>query len=143
MSGALAATGALRPELVLVSAFLAALLADHGWFVFGRRYGRRFARHRLPTVASPDTCVRRTDDLITRHGVHVAPGGEVHPGCFRRRGPDRGRQRHPVRRFLLFDALGCLLWSGAYVGAGVIFSREIERFLDALGWAGSGSSQPS
>jgi membrane protein DedA with SNARE-associated domain len=41
MSGALAATGALRPELVLVSAFLAALLADHGWFVFGRRYGRR------------------------------------------------------------------------------------------------------
>jgi rhodanese-related sulfurtransferase len=44
----------------------------------------------------------------------------------------------PYRRFILFDVLGCLLWSGAYVGAGVIFSREIERLLATLGWAGGG-----
>jgi rhodanese-related sulfurtransferase len=44
----------------------------------------------------------------------------------------------PYRRFLLFDSLGCLLWSGAYVGAGVIFGREMERLLAALGWTAGG-----
>jgi rhodanese-related sulfurtransferase len=43
------------------------------------------------------------------------------------------------RRFLLYDGLGCLLWSGAYIGGGVIFSREINRALDGLSWIGGGS----
>jgi rhodanese-related sulfurtransferase len=34
------------------------------------------------------------------------------------------------RRFLLFDSLGCLLWSGVYVGIGMIFSREVTKLLD-------------
>ena len=45
----------------------------------------------------------------------------------------------PYRRFLLFDGLGCLMWSGAYVGVGVIFSREITRLVSAMSWVGSGS----
>jgi rhodanese-related sulfurtransferase len=43
------------------------------------------------------------------------------------------------RRFLLFDSVGCLGWSGTYGGAGVIFSREITRLLAAMGWIGGGS----
>jgi len=138
MSGALAATGALRPELVLFSAFLAALLADHAWFVFGRRYGRRLLATVCRLSLSPDTCVRRTDDLITRHGVHLLLVAKFIPGVSAVAVPTAAASGVPYGRFLLFDALGCLLWSGAYVGAGVIFSREIERLLDALGWAGGG-----
>ena len=37
------------------------------------------------------------------------------------------------RRFLLFDALGSLMWSGVYVGAGMIFSREVNRLIEAMG----------
>jgi rhodanese-related sulfurtransferase len=43
------------------------------------------------------------------------------------------------RRFLLYDSLGCLLWTGAYVGGGVIFSREINRALEGLSWIGGGA----
>ena len=43
------------------------------------------------------------------------------------------------RRFIVFDGLGCLIWSGAYVGLGVIFSREITRLLGAMSWIGGGS----
>jgi rhodanese-related sulfurtransferase len=43
------------------------------------------------------------------------------------------------RRFLAYDGVGCLLWSGVYVGAGVIFSREITRLLDTMSWIGGGA----
>jgi len=42
-------------------------------------------------------------------------------------------------RFLLFDALGTLLWAGTFLGLGFAFSGEIEQLavrLEALrGWA--------
>lgn len=40
-SGALAAGEIMRPELVLLVAFLSCLIADHMWFLLGRRHGRR------------------------------------------------------------------------------------------------------
>jgi hypothetical protein len=42
----------------------------------------------------------------------------------------------PVPRFLMFDALGTLLWAGSFLGAGFIFSGQIEYIelrLEALG----------
>jgi rhodanese-related sulfurtransferase len=40
--------------------------------------------------------------------------------------------RIPPARFLLFDSGGLLLWSGAYVLAGYIFSRQIELVVERL-----------
>ena len=80
VSGSLAATGALRPELVLLSAFAAALLADHAWFLFGRRYGRTILATVCRVSLSPDSCVRRTDDLITRHGAYLLLVAKFIPG---------------------------------------------------------------
>ncbi|SRR5258706_1768563 len=138
VSGSLAATGVLRPELVLLSAFVAALLADHLWFIFGRRFGRGILATVCRVSLSPDTCVRRTDDLITRHGAHLLIVAKFIPGVSAVAVPTASATGMSYRRFLLFDGLGCLLWSAAYVGAGVIFSREIERLLGTLGWAGGG-----
>ncbi len=43
-----------------------------------------------------------------------------------------------ARRFLLFDALGSLLWGGTFLGLGFLFSGEIERLAERLaslgGW---------
>ena len=42
------------------------------------------------------------------------------------------------RRFLLFDALGTMLWAGAFLGLGYVFAGEIERVAASLaslgGW---------
>src|SRR5258706_910009 len=43
------------------------------------------------------------------------------------------------RRLLLSGALGSLMWSGAYVGAGMILSREVNRVIEAMGMAGGWS----
>jgi hypothetical protein len=43
-----------------------------------------------------------------------------------------------ARRFLLFDALGSLLWAGTFLGIGYIFSGQIELVAEHLaalgGW---------
>src|SRR5687768_6019596 len=80
VSGSLAATGAFRPELVLLSAFAAALLADHVWFIVGRRFGRQVLDTVCRISLSPDTCVRRTDDLVTRHGPYLLLVAKFIPG---------------------------------------------------------------
>ena len=32
----------------------------------------------------------------------------------------------PLRRFALYDGLGAVLWVGAYIGTGYVFSGELE-----------------
>jgi membrane protein DedA with SNARE-associated domain/rhodanese-related sulfurtransferase len=138
-AGALAASGAMRPELILLSALAACLLADHAWFVTGRRFGRRLLAGICRLSLSPDTCVRKTDDLIGRHGPAVLLVAKFIPGVSAVAIPTAAAMGLSYRRFVVFDGLGCVLWSGAYVGAGVIFSREITRLLEAMSWIGGSS----
>jgi len=138
-AGALAQTGVMRPETVLLTAFLAAFIADQAWFLAGRRHGRRVLAGICRYSLSPDTCVRSTDDLISRHGALALLVAKFIPGVSAVAIPTAAAMGLPYRRFLIFDAMGCLIWGGAYVGAGMIFSREVNRLLDSMsvigGWA--------
>jgi hypothetical protein len=40
------------------------------------------------------------------------------------------------RRFLFYDGLGAALWSGLWIGTGLIFGREIDRLLERIESAG-------
>jgi membrane protein DedA with SNARE-associated domain len=139
IAGALAQEGALRPELVLATAVAASLLADHAWFIAGRKRGRRLLAGICRISLSPDTCVRRTDDLVARLGAPLLLFAKFIPGVSAVAIPTGAAMGLSYRRFLLFDAVGALLWAGVYVGAGMIFSREVQRLLDMLstigGWA--------
>jgi membrane protein DedA with SNARE-associated domain/rhodanese-related sulfurtransferase len=140
VAGALAATtGAMRPELILLAAFAACLVADHAWFAMGRRFGRRILAGVCRLSLSPDTCVRKTDDLIGRHGPALLLVAKFIPGVSAVSIPTAAAMGLSYRRFIAYDATGCLLWSGVYVGAGVIFSREITRLLEAMSWIAGGS----
>lgn len=135
-AGALAQEGLMRPERVLLAALSASLLADHAWFLTGRRYGRRLLAGVCRLSLSPDTCVRKTDDLVARHGAPLLLVAKFIPGVSAVAVPTIAAMGLSYRRFLLFDALGCLMWSGAYVGAGMIFSRELNRVLEGMGAIG-------
>lgn len=135
-AGALATTGTMRPELVLFSAYVAALAADHAWFLIGRQHGRRLLGAVCRWSLSPDSCVKKTDDLIGRHGPALLLVAKFIPGVSAVAIPTAAAAGLGYRRFLFYDGLGCLAWSGAYIGAGVIFSREIARLLDAMSWIG-------
>jgi membrane protein DedA with SNARE-associated domain/rhodanese-related sulfurtransferase len=138
-AGALAQEGAMRPELVLMWAFVACVVADHTWFWLGRWRGRRLLAVICRLSLSPDTCVRRTDDLIGRHGAPLLLVAKFIPGVSAVAIPTAAAMGLPYVRFIVFDSLGCLIWSGAYVGAGMIFSREVSRVFGAMdvigGWS--------
>lgn len=138
-AGALAAQEAMQPERVLLAALLACLIADHVWFVTGRRYGRRLLAGVCRLSLSPDTCVRRTDDLIARHGAAVLLVAKFIPGVSAVAIPTAAAMGLTYRRFLLFDGLGSLMWCGAYVGAGMIFNREVNAVIGALATVGGWS----
>ena len=122
-AGALAQEGAWRPEWVVATVVAACLIADHAWFIAGRLRGRVLLASICRLSLSPDTCVRKTDDLISRHGANLTsrqhdrrdhePGGG---GAARRadRLPDLGRRR----RFALRRAPAAPALSEALLGKG-------------------------
>ena len=138
-AGAIAQDGQLRPEAVLVAAVVASLIADHAWFLAGRLRGRALLSGICRLSLSPDTCVRRTDDLIVRHGAPLLLFAKFIPGVSAVAIPTAAAMGLSYRRFVLFDAMGALLWSGVYVGAGMIFSKEVQKLMDVMasfgGWA--------
>jgi membrane protein DedA with SNARE-associated domain len=138
-AGALAQQGLMRPELVLAVALAASLAADHIWFLAGRRRGRALLGFLCRVSLSPDTCVRRTDDLIARHGPALLLVAKFVPGVSAVAIPTSAAMGLSYRRFLGFDGLGCLVWAGSYVGLGMIFSREVGRVLEAMSAVGAWS----
>ena len=132
VAGALAGAGTLRPEHVLAAALVGCLIADHLWFAIGRRAGRKVLGTICKLSLSPDTCVRQTDDLVARHGLSLLAVAKFIPGVSAVAIPTVAAMGIPWRRFIVFDGIGALLWSGAYIGAGMIFSREVTRLLDSM-----------
>jgi membrane protein DedA with SNARE-associated domain/rhodanese-related sulfurtransferase len=132
VAGALAATGDWRPEVAWLAATLAALAADHAWFIAGRFRGRSLLGLVCRISLSPDTCVRNADGLFQRLGGAVLVLAKLIPGVAAVAVPTAAASGMSYRRFLFYDGLGAALWSALWVGAGVIFSREVDRLLDRL-----------
>jgi membrane protein DedA with SNARE-associated domain/rhodanese-related sulfurtransferase len=132
VAGALAGAGTMRPEHVLAAALAGCMVADHVWFAIGRRAGRRVLGTICKLSLSPDTCVRQTDDLVARYGLSLLTVAKFIPAVSAVAIPTVAAMGVSWRRFIVFDGLGAVLWSGAYIGAGMIFSREVTRLLDSM-----------
>src|SRR5258706_5353411 len=140
VAGAIADSESLRPEKILMAAVFACLAADHFWYGIGRRYGRRVLDTICRLSISPDTCVSQTDDLFARHGAPLLLVAKFIPGVSAVAIPSAAAMGLSYRKFLLFDSVGALAWAGAYIGVGMIFSREVVRALDWLGVVGGWST---
>ena len=105
----------------------------------GRLRGRALLAGICRLSLSPDTCVRKTDDLIGRHGANLLLVAKFIPGVSAVAIPTAAAMGLAYWRFLLYDTAGSLAWCVAYVGAGMIFSREVQKLLDAMGMIGGWS----
>jgi membrane protein DedA with SNARE-associated domain/rhodanese-related sulfurtransferase len=130
--GALARTGEFLLPGVVLSALAGALFADLIWYQLGRRYGRAVLNVMCRISLEPDYCVRRAEDAFSKRGVWTLLFVKFIPGVNAAAVPLAGMIRIPGLRFLAFDCLGILLWSGTYVSLGYIFSREIEFVLQRI-----------
>jgi membrane protein DedA with SNARE-associated domain/rhodanese-related sulfurtransferase len=124
--------------MALGAATLSSLLADMIWFYFGRYYGHRVLNLLCRISLEPDSCVRRTQDIFTRNGMRGVVAAKFIPGLSTLAPPMAGSAGVKASRFLLFDGLGSLLYAGAFMLLGALFSRQLEQVINAL--AGLGGS---
>jgi membrane protein DedA with SNARE-associated domain len=136
VAGSLAARGILPlPGLVGVT-WLAVLIADSTWYWMGRRYGNRVLRLVCRLALSPDSCVRNTEETFNRWGLKSLAAAKFIPGFSMVAPPLAGAMRVKWSSFLLFDLMAAVLWSSVGIGAGLIFYRQVDRVLAALGRLG-------
>jgi len=117
--------------LVATGAF-AALIADTGWYLAGRRYGTRVLKTLCRVSLEPDSCVRQTENIFSRFGAPSMMFAKFVPGFATVSTAMAGAARLPYWKFLFFDLIGATLWVGVGVGIGYVFRDAIGDAIETL-----------
>ncbi len=132
VAGAAAASGQLSTAAVFSSAVLASYIGDGLWFVGGRIYGRRVLSLLCRVSLSPDSCVRQSEFHFERWGSAVLIASKFIPGLSAVTPPLAGAMRMGWPSFIVLNGIGIALWVAIPVGAGMLFSGQIERIVATL-----------
>ncbi|WP_011301645.1 DedA family protein/thiosulfate sulfurtransferase GlpE [Cupriavidus necator] len=117
---------------VLAAVIAACLIADTAWYFAGRRLGQPMLRTICKVSMSPDTCIRQTQSLYLRVGPRSLVFAKLLPGAGALSTAMAGMTATPLPVFLFYDALGALVWAGAALLIGVVFSDFVDVILAAF-----------
>jgi len=131
-AGALWAMGMMNPFLAFGATVAACLLADLIWFYLGRHRGNRVLRVLCKISLHPDSCVGRTEAIFTRYGAGGVMAAKFLPGLGLIFPPLAGMNGMSSGRFLLYDALGSMLYTGCFLLLGSLFSNQLNQVATAL-----------
>jgi membrane protein DedA with SNARE-associated domain len=137
VAGALSRDGKMSSTSVLLAALLASLIADYLWFALGRRLGYRVLRTLCKISLSPDSCVRDTEANFEKWGLKSLIVAKFIPGFSTVAPPLAGATGASTLQFLIYDAIGAMLWAGSAVAVGRAFHKAVDRvltYLENLGW---------
>src|SRR5580693_7341049 len=101
-AGALVGAGKMNGLVALGAAAAGSLLADLIWFYLGRFFGHRLLNQLCRISLTPDSCVRRTQDMFSRYGMRGVVAAKFIPGLSTLAPPLAGSSGVGVPRFLLF-----------------------------------------
>jgi len=128
LSGLAAHRGYLALPMVIAVGALGGMLGVLAYFAAGRRFGDRLLA-RVPRFAP---AAQRVRGMIERHPNATIVGVRFMYGL-RTAGPAViGTTRIGVIHFLLLNAVGALLWSACWAGAGYVLGSAAERLLGDL-----------
>ena len=138
-AGILAEMEYIHLAYALAIAFAAVMLADFVWFFISRIRGLEVLSFLCRISLEPDACVRKTQNLFAKHGPASLLFTKFIPGLSNLAVPLVGIVGLDLRTFILYNSIGSLLWVGFFMGAGYLFSREIQLERIALPDWGQGS----
>lgn len=136
VAGALARDGQLSILLTLAVAVAASLLGDLPWYAAGRKAGYRVLRVLCRLSIEPDSCVQQTETKFERWGPPSLVIAKFVPGFSTVAPPVAGAMHLGLTPFLIYSALGALLWAGAAVTVGMLFHTQVDhviRWLSDMG----------
>jgi len=117
---------------LLLTAILAAIIADLIWFAAGKRYGKQVLALLCRISLSPDSCVRQTESLFHRWGAPSLLIAKFIPGFASIVSALAGAMGTKTPVFLLFDCLGTAVWAGSALWLGLLFRSTIGDLMDVL-----------
>jgi membrane protein DedA with SNARE-associated domain len=139
LAGFVAAQGDLRLGVVIAMGTFGSLAGATVWYAVGRRIGERRVRAwvdrhgRWLTLSAAD--VDRSQQWFERHGSAAVLLGRLMPGVRTFVSLPAGFSAMPPGRFLLYSALGTLMWTAALAYAGVALQANftvVGHYLDTL-----------
>jgi len=125
--GALAAAGRFGMGQALGTVAVACLVADSAWYLLGRARGAKAIRFLCRISLEPEACVRRTADGLARYGARLLLVSKFLPGLGLLAASTAGQSKLRYASFLVFDAVGSLVWAGAYILVGRFLGRTLEH----------------
>jgi membrane protein DedA with SNARE-associated domain/rhodanese-related sulfurtransferase len=132
VAGAYAAIGGDPLWALVLVGIAAALIADTGWYVAGRRFGLRILNTLCRVSLSQDSCVRQTETIFQRFGPASMLFAKFVPGFASVATALAGALRLRYWVFLVFDAIGAGLWVSVGLGLGYLFRDAISDVMDKL-----------
>ena len=114
-------------------ATLACWMADSIWYWAGGRFGGSLLSMICKVSLSQDSCIRQTQRLFLRVGVRALLVSKFLPGAGALTNVMNGFAGTPYRRFLAFELLGALLWSGSGLLLGALFHDVVGQVIEVLG----------
>jgi membrane protein DedA with SNARE-associated domain/rhodanese-related sulfurtransferase len=136
VTAALSARGDYNVAQVIAVAVGACLLADFAWYRAGARFGRRVLAAMCRISLSPETCVRQTEAIYEKWGAPSLLVAKFVPGFGAVATAMAGVVGVRLLAFVLFDAVGATLWSGAASTLGWIFRDAVGDALQVIESAG-------
>jgi len=132
-AGALVASGSLNLGSVILAGVVGSLLADYAWFMLGRWQGYRVVRALCSFSLDGQHCSVRARRFFARRGLPGLMFAKFIPGLDGLMPPLAGALNVTTVLFLLFDAVGALLWSAGYCFVGYLFADHLDIVAATLG----------
>jgi membrane protein DedA with SNARE-associated domain/rhodanese-related sulfurtransferase len=136
-AGALAGAGKMNFALAVLLSVAACLGGDVVWYQLGRHRGRQALNLLCRIALEPDSCVRRTEHFFTRHGIRALILAKFIPGLSTLAPALAGLFGIGQKRFLLYNGLGAVLWTLAFMLPGYVFSSQLEAIASHEARVGS------
>jgi len=137
VAGALAVGAQSSLIGLLGAAVLGNLLGDGLWFWAGRHYGYQVLKLLCRISMSPDSCVRQSEAFIGRWGGSSLIAAKFVPGVSVVAPPMAGALGMSTLAFVGFETLAALIWAGALLALGAVFSAQIRDVLAVMSTFGA------
>jgi membrane protein DedA with SNARE-associated domain len=132
-AGAYAASGQVSLAAVIGLGALGAMLIDQIWYFAGWFDTRRLLRLYCRWTFSSEACVSRTDDYFRRYGALTIIIGRYVAGVRALAWPLARKSGIGYGKFLLYDAVGAVLWTATWVLIGWLVGDRWEAVVETVG----------
>jgi len=136
-AGALAGNGRLNPVIVLIAGAIASLIGDTVWYWIGRAGGPRVLGWICRISLEPDSCVRRGNGMFGKYGGWTLTLAKFVPGISTVAPPLAGIIGMPLHAFVGYSTVAGVVWAGAFIVVGWVFSSQLEAVGASLEGLGS------